>query len=124
MVFYLKQDKLEEGLAIIEEALAESDDKPHPFFDPAFRRTAKGMCRALTPTRKPRTIVDNVVYDPRLIEIDDDDDLTIEERKKKEAEAQGKAFRVPEWWRGEKANYQVAKSMMVALPKKMGPVKE
>lgn len=123
VVFYLREDKVEEGLSIIEEALSEADDRIYPFFDPVFRRTAKAMCRALTPTRKPpRTTVDNVVYDPRLVEIDDD--LPIEERKKKEAEAKGKAFRVPDWWRGEKANYKIAQSMMVALPKKMGPVKE
>lgn len=65
-----------------------------------------------------RETIDNVIYDTRLTS------LPVEEQKRQEARAAGKAFRVPEWWRGEKANYQVARSMMVSLPKKMGPVKD
>lgn len=118
LVFYMKIDKVEESLTVIDDTLVDTDNKPHPFYDPDFIRISKAMCQALYPT-KSRTTMDNVIYDPRLI-----DELPVEERKMLEAREAGKAFRVPEWWRGEKANYKIAQSMMISLPKKMGPVKE
>jgi hypothetical protein len=77
-----------------------------------------GLLSASPPETKART-KDNVIYDPRLSA-----ELPVEIRKKREAEAAGKKFRVPEWWRGEQANYKIAKAMMTTLPKKMGPVKD
>lgn len=119
VVAYLKDDKMPEGLVEIDNALSNADSSPHPFFDPSFRRTLKAMggilsASSYTPTS---TTIDNVVYDSRLT------DLPVEERKRQEAATAGKAFRVPEWWRGERANYKIAKSMMGTLPKKIGPVK-
>ena len=114
LVSFLKFDKTPEGVQEIENALSSSDSLAHPLLDSNFRNILKAMCRALS-TSRVRTSTDNVIYDHRLMP-----EIPIEERKKQEARAKGKAFRVPEWWAGEKANYQVAKQMMVKLPKKAG----
>lgn len=123
-MFFLKNDKAEEGVQKIDEALAQSDYIPHPFFDKPFKDMVKVMSSLLASsddliTSTTRETVGNVVYDSRLT-----DELPVEEQKRREALEAGKAFRVPEWWRGEKANYKIAKSMMVTLPKKIGPVRD
>jgi hypothetical protein len=116
---YLKDDKMPEGIQEIDNAFNLSDATPHPFFEESFRLTLKAMAKALsTTTEKISETIDNVIYDSRLV------DIPIEERKRREAAEKGKAYRVPEWWRGERANYNVAKNMMVSLPKKIGPIKE
>lgn len=119
VVAYMKEDKTPESLEQIEDSLKNSDAIPHAFFDPNFRRIFKAMCKVLSKTRVTTISIDNVVYDSRLVP-----ELPVEERKRIEARAKGKAYRVPEWWRGEQANYKIAKQMMVSLPKKMGPIKD
>lgn len=114
---FLKDDKVPEGIEKINDAMNESDSLPHPFYDPRFQSTISIMSNSLT-NNSTTTKVGNVIYDSRLT------DLPIEEKKRLEAKEKGKPYRVPEWWRGEKANYKVAKSMMGVLPKKIGPVKE
>lgn len=119
VVAFMKDDKTPEGIDQIDESLADADKLPHPFFDPTFRRILRTMGRALSGSKVTTTTIDNVVYDSRMVS-----ELPVEERKRVEARAKGKAYRVPEWWRGEQANYKIAKQMMVTLPKKMGPVKD
>lgn len=109
IVAYMKDDKTQEGLNLINESLNEADRLPHPFADPTFRRTLKAMGSVLS-TSSTSTTIDNI----RL------PDLPIEERKRQEAAEKGKPYRVPDWWQGEKANYKMARSMMGVLPKKIG----
>lgn len=118
IVSYLKYDKMPESIKEIDESLEDTDDLLHIFFTYSFRALIKAMCGVLS-VAEPitrQTTIDNVVYDSRLT------DLPIEEQKRQEAKAAGKPYRVPEWWSGEKRAYQTAKSMMVALPKKIGPI--
>lgn len=120
VVAHLKDDKMPEGIATIDDTLLDADLVPHPFFDPKFRQTVLVMGRVLSSTpyiATSSTTVGNVIYDPRLAE------LPIEEKKRQEAAAAGKAFRVPDWWVGERKAYKVAQTMMKTLPKKMGPIK-
>lgn len=117
---FLKDDKTPEGIKEIDGIFNQADHMPHIFFTPEFRITVKAMAgvfRRIREIANPENI-DNVIYDPRLTEV------PIEEKKRREAAKKGKPYRVPEWWRGEAANYKVAKSMMGVLPKKMGPVKD
>ncbi len=118
VVAYMKDDKVPEGLKEIENSLKTADEVVHPFFDARLRQSIKGFCHAMG-SRATATIVDNVIYDSRFV-----NELPIEERKRQEAAVKGKPYRVPEWWRGEQANYKIAKSMMTVLPKKGGPVKD
>lgn len=117
----MKDEKTPESIQQIDGALKEADALPHPFQDKKFRITIQAMCNVVTGrlTKSNAVKIDNVIYDPRLV-----NELPVEERKRREAAAKGKPYRVPEWWRGEKANYKVAQSMMKTLPKKMGPIKE
>lgn len=119
VVAYMKYDKMPEDLEKIDESLEETDRHPHAFFSSTFITMVKTVGGILSNSPKSSTIIDNVVYDTRFV-----DELPVEERKRQEARAAGKPFRVPEWWRGEKANYKIAKNMMGTLPKKMGPVKD
>lgn len=116
MVAFLKDDKTPEGITSINSTLADTDNNPHPFFDPLFQRLARSIGGIFSPSSRTSATVDNVIYDTRLTE------LPIEEQKRQEAAKAGKAYRVPEWWRGEQANYKIARAMMVSLPKKVGPV--
>lgn len=119
IVAYLKEDKVQEGIEIIDRSLKDSDFIPHPFFSPSFHQTIKVVSGVLSTPVKRSTSIDNIIYDSRLT------DMPIEEQKRREARSKGKPYRVPEWWQGEAANYKVASSMMKVLPKKMGtPVKE
>ncbi len=113
VIAFMKDDKMPEGIKQIDDNLATSDELLHPFFDPAVRRMVKAMCGALAGVTTTSTTIDNVIYDSRFV-----DELPVEERKKREAVAKGKPYRVPDWWRGEQANYKIAKSMMGVLPKK------
>ena len=114
MVAYMKDDKVPEGIAEINKTLNDTDNSPHPLADPRLRQSIKVMCHAMG-SRDKVTVIDNVIYDSRMT-----NELPVEERKRQEALAKGKAYRVPEWWRGEQANYKIAKSMMTVLPKKGG----
>lgn len=119
VVAYMKDDRTQEGIALIEESLSGADNLPHPFADPSFRRTLRAMGGILSMNSKQTsTNIDNVIYDSRLT------DLPIEERKRREAAEKGKPYLVPSWWKGEKVNYKVAQSMMKTVPKKIGPVKD
>lgn len=129
MVAYMKEDKVPEGIEKIDESLDDLDKTPHPFHDPSFRRLLKAMGRILSVAEftsplasSTTTTVDNVIYDSRLTGSDDAPVLSDIDRMKRDAEIAGKPFRVPDWWRGEKANYKIATSLMHTLPKKMGPV--
>lgn len=94
--------------------MSQADHFPHPFFASSYRTAVKESMGKVIPRS---TTVDNVVYDPRLTE------PPVEERKRQQAMAAGKPYRVPEWWRGERTNYKIASSMMKTLPKKIGPLK-
>lgn len=125
VVAYMKEDKVPEGIEKIDESLEELDIISHPFHDPSFRRMVRAMGHILSVAEhKPSSrTVDNVIYDPRFYGPDEAVPVLSDiERMKRDAEAAGKPFRVPEWWRGEKANYKIASSLMHTLPKKMGPV--
>lgn len=127
VVAYMKEDKVPEGIEKIDESLEELDIISHPFHDPSFRRMVRAMGHILSVAEhKPSSrTVDNVIYDPRFYGPDEAVPVLSDiERMKRDAEAAGKPFRVPEWWRGEKANYKIASSLMHTLPKKMGPVNE
>ncbi len=114
----MKDDKVPEGLAEINRSLKDTDNLPHPFADPRLRQSIKGMCYAMGSREK--VTVDNVIYDSRFV-----NEIPVEEKKRQEALAKGKAYRVPDWWRGEQANYKIAKSMMTVLPKRgKQPVKD
>lgn len=115
----MKFEKTEESLESIENALAQADSLLPPFQDKVFMKTVTSMGRILSSSPKTSTTVDNVIYDSRLV-----NELPIEEQKRREAAAKGKPYRVPEWWRGEQANYKIAKTMMKTLPKKIGPLNE
>jgi len=125
VVAYMKEDKVPEGIEKINDSLEELDSVKHPFHDPSFRRLVRAMGHVLSvaehkPSSTSKTI-DNVIYDPRFAG-PDDAPLSDIERMKRDAEIAGKPFRVPDWWRGEKANYKIAQNLMHTLPKKIGPV--
>lgn len=126
VVAYMKEDKVPEGIATIDESLEGTDKTSHPFHDPSFRRMVKAMGHILSvaehkPSSPSSKTVDNVIYDSRLSNYPDEE-LSDIERMRRDAEIAGKPFRIPEWWRGEKANYKIAASLMHILPKKIGPV--
>lgn len=125
---FMKEDKVPEGIELIDGSLTDADKIRHPFHSSEFRRMVKALGHILsvaepkssTPVSKT---VDNVIYDSRLSEIPGDEDkLSDIERMRQVAEVQGKPFKVPSWWRGEETNYKVAKTLMHTIPKKMGPV--
>lgn len=107
---WLVDGKTEEAVGQMEDSLDSTDSVSHPFH-------AIANIRTIVPGARP-TVVDNVIYDQRLTE------LPIEEQKRQEAASLGKAYRVPEWWRGEKANYKIAQSAMRTIPKDIGPLKK
>jgi hypothetical protein len=115
---YLKDDKTSEGLAEIDNLLANADELDPPFKSPQFRLFAKAMASVLGGVIED----DKGVSKSSKIQEEIIAELPTEERKRREAEAAGKAYRVPEWWRGERANYKIASSMMGTLPKKIGPI--
>lgn len=117
VIAFMKDDKTQEGLDQIDESLRGVDYAPHPFADSSFKATLKAMGSVLStpPLAKTRSIVDNVIYDSRF------SNLPIEEQKRREAAAAGKPYKVPEWWKGEKAAYKTAQLMMKTLPKKISP---
>jgi len=110
-IAYLKFDKVPESVTVIDESLFEADKISHPFVDHSFRNTLITMGSLLS--IRPSTSIVKKAFD-----------IPIEERKRQEAIRMGKAFRVPEWWQGERANYKIASSMMKVLPRKIGPVKD
>lgn len=111
VVAYMKDDRTQEGLDLINGSLKEADNLPHPFEDPGFLRTVKIMASILT-TPSSETVT--TVIKSSL------SDLPIEERKRREAAAAGKPYIVPSWWVGERTAFKTAKSMMGVLPKKIG----
>lgn len=123
----MKFDKVPEGIVAIDDSLKEADKIRHPFHDATFRRMVKAMGHILS-VAEPKVLtsktIDNVIYDSRLSDIPEEEDekLSDIERMRQVAEVQGKPFKVPSWWRGEQANYKIAKNLMHTLPKKMGPI--
>lgn len=115
LMHYLKDDKTEEGLAKIDTFLETADATPHVYLSDSFRlifREFSGLLRTLD--------LGSLEPSKKTLDFPVSPDLPVEERKRREAAASNKAYRVPEWWNGERANYQIARSMMGALPKKIG----
>lgn len=113
--FFLKEDRTEEGLETIEDSLEDAGTHSHPFLSSTFKLTVLAYARALNTVTKSETKEE--AQKPRI-----PDNLPIEEKKRMEAQEQGKAYRVPEWWVGERKAAKIAQSMMGTIPKKIGPV--
>lgn len=117
LITFLKDDKTPEGITEIDNALSQADSLPSPFKTSEFLLTVRAMASVLN-AKLPSEATRVALEAARL------DSMPVEEKKRQEAIAAGKPFRVPEWWRGEQANYKVAKTMMKTLPKKIGPLKD
>lgn len=102
VVTYLKDDKMPEGIEQIDNALAQADLSPHPFFD-----TVIGSVFETTETNGPaRTTTKR--------------EVPIEEQVRRSKEAKGMPYRVPEWWAGEQAAYKNSMAAMKKAPKDIG----
>jgi hypothetical protein len=112
--YYLKEDKTEESIENIDDMLLNAEDYQHPFLSTYMGDTAKLYAQALT-NKSPDTAGEKT---ERI-----SSNLPIEEQKRREAQAAGKPFRVPEWWQGERKNYKVAQTMMKTVPRDIGPLK-
>lgn len=114
----MKDDKTPEGLQIIDDSLVDADSTLHPFHDPTFRKMVKAMAHVLSVAEhKPPT---SEAEEGSIISKSEDAGISDIERMRRDAVSAGKPFRVPEWWRGEKANYKIAQALMPTLPKTVG----
>lgn len=111
---YMVEDRNDEGIEKLNNALLQADLMLHPFLSSVLGNAAVTLASNLNGTRSQGATLESVP----------DSDEPVEVQKRREAEAAGKAFRVPEWWRGEDVNYKVAQTMMKTVPKDIGPLKK
>lgn len=95
-------DRLPEDVTKLENALREADFIAHPFH---AGMNSLGEVRPTKVTARPA----------QVRRVDNNEELPLEEAKRREAEAQGKKFRVPEWWLGEEKAYKMGKSQQAGL---------
>lgn len=105
----MKEDRLPEDIVKFESSLREADRIPHPFLTKAD---------LVTETKITRTRSSSPVPQSR----NNDEELTLEEQKRREFEERAKQddslknqYRVPEWWLGEEGAYKSSKKAQMGV---------